>query len=101
MTKWSATKKQSGKEPSLSIPGKLPFEGYASEVKMADLVKMLVHKGALSVEDYELLVMRGHMFPLLESMTDDNWMRIREQLLEFLKEWQDPASDEETAPKDA
>ena len=101
MTKGGPTKKQGGKEPSLSIPGKLPFEGYASEVKIADLVKMLVHTGALSIRDYELLVMRGHMLPLIESMTDDNWMRIRDQLLEFLKEWQDPASDDTELPKGA
>jgi hypothetical protein len=62
---------------------------------------MLVHTGALSVRDYELLVMRGHMFPLLESMTDDNWMEIKEQLLEFLRPECQEDADEEVEPKEA
>ena len=76
--------KEGAKEPSLNIPGKLPFEDYASAVKMEDLLKILVNKDVLSVEDYELLVMRGYMFPLVEAMTKDNWMEIKAQLLGFL-----------------
>ena len=97
--KSNATKKQDSNEPSLRIPGKLPFEDYASEVKIADLVKMLVHNGALSVRDYELLVMRGHMFPLLESMTEANWMEVKEQLLEFLRPECPEDVDEEAEPE--
>ena len=48
------------------------------------LLKILVNKGVLSVEDYELLVMRGYMLPLLREMNDDNWQESRAQLLEFL-----------------
>lgn len=39
-------------KPSLAIPGKLPFEDYASGVNIGDLLKMLVNKGVLSVDDY-------------------------------------------------
>ena len=86
--KTAAAKTEVGKEPSLQIPGKLPFEDYASSANLADLLKILVNKGVLSVEDYELLVMRGYMFPLLEAMTQDNWMEIKAQLLEFLEQGQ-------------
>jgi hypothetical protein len=84
--KTAATKTEDKKESRLSIPGKLPFEDYASSANLADVLKMLVNKGVLSVEDYELLVMRGYMFPKLKAMTDDNGMEIRAQLLEFLEE---------------
>jgi len=94
-------KKECTKENRLRIPGKLPFEDYASEVKLADLLKILVNKGVLSVEDYELLVMRGHMFPLLESMTEDNCMQIRGQLLEFLDDGNQTDSDDEAESKEA
>jgi len=92
-------KKKSTNEPNLNIPGKLPFADYASEVKMEDLVKMLVHTGALSVRDYELLIMRGHVLPLVESMTDDTWSQIRDELLEFLREEYPDDSDETASPK--
>lgn len=62
----------------------MPFEDYASEVDIADLLKILVNKGVLSVDDYELLVMRGHMFPRLRAMTKDNWAEIKAELLDFL-----------------
>jgi len=68
---------------------------------MGDLVKMLVHTGALSVRDYELLVMRGHILPLVESMTDDNWSQIRDQLLEFLQEEYPDDADEVEPPQEA
>jgi len=92
-------KKKDPNEPSLNIPGKLPFEDYASEVKMEDLVKMLVHTGALSVRDYELLIMRGHVLPLVESMTETTWSQIRDELLEFFKEEYPDDADEEAEPK--
>ena len=82
------TEKEGAKKPNLNIPGKLPFEDYAASAKLEDLLKILVNKSVLSVEDYELLVMRGHMFPLLEAMTQDNWMEIKAQLLEFLERGQ-------------
>ena len=88
------TEKESVKEPSLNIPGKLPFEDYDSAVNLADLLKILVNKGVLSVEDYELLVMRGYMFPLLNDMTQDNWMEIKAQLLEFMGSGQEEPFDE-------
>jgi hypothetical protein len=93
--------KEAAKEPRLAIPGKLPFEDYASAVKMADLLKILVNKDFLSVEDYELLVMRGFIFPLVETMTQDNWMEIKAQLLEFLdpNNWQRESSDESGSEK--
>jgi len=98
----SETKKKKGtNEPSLNIPGKLPFADYASEVMMADLVKMLVHTGALSVRDYELLVLRGHMIPLAESMTKDNWSQIRDELLEFMYEEYPDNADDAAEPKEA
>lgn len=40
--------------PSLAIPGALPFEDYASEVSIGDLLKILVNKKVLTIEDYEL-----------------------------------------------
>ena len=76
--------KEGPKESRLAIPGKLPFEDYASAVDIADLLKILVNKGVLSVDDYELLVMRGHMFPRLRAMTQDNWEEIRAELLDVL-----------------
>ena len=82
--KAETTEKEDTKEPNLAIPGKLPFEDYASLVQMADLLKILVNKDVLSVQDYELLVMRGNIFPLLETMTQDNCMEIKAQLLDFL-----------------
>jgi hypothetical protein len=69
----------------LTIEGKLPFEDYASEVNIADLLKILVNRDVLSIEDYELLVMRGHIFPLSRSMNESNWMDIKVKLLEFLE----------------
>jgi hypothetical protein len=69
-------------------------------VKLADLVKMLVHTGALSVRDYQLLVMRGHMLPLIESMSDDNWSQIRDQLLEFLRNEYPCDAEEAASPKE-
>ena len=92
--KSETTEKKGSKEPSLAILGKLPFEDYASAVNLADLLKILVNKGVLSVEDYELLVMRGYMFPLLEAMTKDNWMEIKAQLLEFLDTWKEEPKPE-------
>lgn len=96
--KWNETKKQNDEKPSLQIPGKLPFENYASEVKMADLVKMLVHTGVLSVRDYELLIMRGHVLPLVESMTETTWSQIRDELLEFFQEEYPDDTDEVAQP---
>lgn len=90
------TKKKSAKEPSLAIPGKLPFEDYASSANLGDLLKILVNKGVLSIEDYELLVMRGYMFPLLEAMTQENWMDIKAELLDFL----DPVNWKRELPGD-
>ena len=52
-------------------------------MNLSDLLKILVNKSVLSIEDYELLVMRGYMFPLLDAMTEENWMEIKVTLLEF------------------
>lgn len=78
------------KKNPLTIEGKLPFEDYASEIEVADLAKILVNKNVLSVDDYELLVMRGHIFPRVEAMNQGNWMDVKAELLHFLdkKNWQ-------------
>jgi hypothetical protein len=78
------------KKPSLAIEGRLPFEDYASEVNIGDLLKILVNKGVISVDDYELLVMRAHMIPRIEAMDENNWEQIKAELLKFLdrKNWQ-------------
>lgn len=93
------SKEKEGAEASrLAMPGKLPFEDYASEVDISDLLKILVNKGVLSVDDYELLVMRGHMFPRLRAMTKDNWAEIKAELLDFLdpRNWKrEPAAETE------
>ena len=88
------------KKPSLALPGKLPFEDYASDINVGDLARILVHRNVLSVDDYELLVMRGHMFPRLEAMNDSNWQEIKAQLLSFLdkKNWR--RSDEAEQKED-
>ena len=94
--KSESEEKEESQVSRLAIPGKLPFEDYASEVDIADLMKILVNKGVLSVDDYELLVMRGHMFPLVKAMTQDNCMEIKAQLLDFLDpvNWQrDPPGE--------
>lgn len=73
----------------LTIIGKLPFEDFASDINIGDLAKILVNRNVLTVEDYELLVMRGHMFPRLDAMNDSNWRKIKAELLKFLdkKNW--------------
>lgn len=50
--KWNETNKKSDEKQSLRIPGKLPFDKYGSEIKIADLARMLVHTGALTVRDF-------------------------------------------------
>ena len=101
MLKPGTKKKMERKTNPLDIPGKLPFEDYASSANLADLLKILVNKGILSVEDYELLVIRGYMFPKLMAMTDDTWMEIRDHLVTFLEQGQVKSSDEDTSGGDA
>ena len=83
---YEMSKKTPPSEPNINIPGKLPFEEYASQANLGDLLKILVNKGILSVYDYELLVLRGVIIPLVINMTEDNCMETRDRLLKFLDE---------------
>lgn len=81
------TKETTG--PVLSIRPKLSFEDYSSDINIGDLARILVHRGVLTIDDYELLIMRGHMIPRLKIMDDSNWQEIKAELLAFLdkKNW--------------
>ena len=45
--------------------------------------------------------MRGHVLPLVESMTETTWSQIRDELLEFFQEEYPDDVDEEAEPKEA
>ena len=92
--KASETKEAKGN--GLRNGGKLPFEDYASGIDVGDLARILVHRSLLTIDDYELLVMRGHMIPRLKVMNDSNWREIKTQLLTFLdkKNWRSSEPEE-------
>ncbi len=59
---------------------------WTHKITAEGLAIKLVRKGVMSTEDLRLLVIRGHLLPRMEAMTDDNFAEIRQELLDFMHE---------------
>lgn len=63
---------------------RLPYEDMNHLIEAGRLARTLAHKGIISAEEFEWLVIAAYVRPKVEGMTEKNWMEIKQELLDFL-----------------
>lgn len=63
---------------------RLPYEDMSMLIEAGSLARLLAHKGIISTEEFEWLVVKAYVRPRAEAMNENNWAEIREDLLQFL-----------------
>jgi hypothetical protein len=88
MNKEAAEKKQNER---------LPYEDVSGIIEAGSLARLLAHKGIISPEEFEWLVIKAYIRPRAEAMNENNWAEIREDLLQFLHR-EDPKPPQANPP---
>lgn len=79
---------------------RLPYEDMSLLIEAGSLARLLAHKGIISPEEFEWLVIKAYVRPRAEAMNAKNWAEIREDLLNFLRR-EDPKPPQASPPTTA
>lgn len=63
----------------------LPHEEDAELITAGELAKLLAKKGLISENEFEGLILKAFLLPRIAAMTDDNWERLRNEMVAFLQ----------------